>query len=327
MSSSQILMHPKAYARISDAIAAENLPVDVVHWNLDGFFDTSGSPIESARPRAVWLSFEFFADGIWRELLDAVVSMESVEWLQTASAGYDSPAYQRVIQNGVRLANSNAQATAMSEYVLSNVLGIYQIQAQRYSARAASKWSRRPARELCGTKWLIVGFGSIGQLVAERAAAFGCEVVGVRRSPESHDSARVVGTEALFDELGDSDVVVISAPLTDETRDLVDAKFLGAMKQGSVLVNVGRGASVVDEALLAAIQQGTPGYAVLDVFREEPLGKDHAFWNEPNIHITAHVSAWGDRLSDRSTAEFEDNLKRFLAGKDLNKEVASPSTG
>ncbi|MFV1992009.1 MAG: NAD(P)-dependent oxidoreductase, partial [Acidimicrobiales bacterium] len=119
----------------------------------------------------------------------------------------------------------------------------------------------------------------------------------------------------------------VSTPLTDQTRDLVDAKFLGAMKPGSVLVNVGRGAIVVDEALVEAVQNGTPGYAVLDVFREEPLGTEHAFWNEPNIHITAHVSAWGDRLSERSTAEFEANLRRFLAGKDLNKEVASPSSG
>ncbi len=320
------MMHPEAYERIRGVIAVDDLAVEVVHWNLDGFFDTNGDPLASARPRAVWLSFEFFADGIWRELLEAVGDMESVEWLQTASAGYDSPAYQRILDNGVRLANSNAQATAISEYVLGNVLGIYQIQAQRYSARAANKWSRRPARELCGAKWLIVGFGSIGQLVADRASAFGCEVVGVRRNVETHDSARVVGVDAMFDELGVADVVVLSTPLTDETRDLVDAKFLGAMKHGSVLVNVGRGAIVVDEALLAAIRQGTPGHAVLDVFREEPLGKDHAFWSEPNIHITAHVSAWGDRLSDRSTAEFEENLKRFLAGKDLNKEVASPST-
>lgn len=176
-------------------------------------------------------------------------------------------------------------------------------------------------RELCGAQWLIVGFGSIGELVADRAVGFGCEVTGLRRMPSDHPSAKVASINTLFDELPSADVVVLAALLNESTKDIADEKFFSAMKPGSLLVNVGRGALVDDDALLAALETKAPEFAVLDVFREEPLPSDHPFWDQSNLFITGHISAWGDRIGERSVAEFVENLPRFIAGEPLRKEV------
>ena len=121
--------------------------------------------------------------------------------------------------------------------------------------------------------------------------------------------------------LGDSDVVVLCMPQTPETINLVDAHFLAAMKPSAMLVNVGRGGAIDDAALLAALDAGQPEYALLDVFRIEPLPADHPFWKHPRITVTAHTSAvttgWDMRLDDLVV----DNISRYLADEPLRNEV------
>ncbi len=170
----------------------------------------------------------------------------------------------------------------------------------------------------------MVGFGAIGQAVAQRVRGFGAKVTGVRRSQEAHALAdRIASPKDLPALLPEADVVVLATPLSAATRHLVDADFLAAMKQGSVLVNVGRGGLVDEPALLAALDAGRPEHAVLDVFETEPLPPDNPFWKHPRVALTAHASAITKGLDSRNDALFLENLKRYLAGRELLHEAAS----
>jgi phosphoglycerate dehydrogenase-like enzyme len=171
---------------------------------------------------------------------------------------------------------------------------------------------------------LIVGFGAVGQAVARRARAFGGHVTGIRRSTGASAIADVMATpDEMFGHLDDADVVVLCVPLTANTAGLVDADFLSAMKPGAMLVNVGRGGSIDEDALLTALDAGKLGHALLDVFRTEPLPPDSRFWGHPRVTLTAHCSGSTTGLSARIDDLFLDNLERFMTGEPLLNEVAA----
>jgi phosphoglycerate dehydrogenase-like enzyme len=179
-----------------------------------------------------------------------------------------------------------------------------------------------PYREAHGTRWLIVGFGAIGQAVAERARPFGAHITGVRRKAGGHPLAEAMATpDQVKALLPEADVVVLAVPLSPETTNLVDASFLAAMKAGSVLVNVGRGGLVDEVALLAALDRGVPEHALLDVFQQEPLPEGSPFWAHPKVSLTGHASAIGDGLAARGDTLFLENLDRYLTGKPLLNEA------
>jgi phosphoglycerate dehydrogenase-like enzyme len=131
----------------------------------------------------------------------------------------------------------------------------------------------------------------------------------------------MVTPDRLGEVIGEADVVVLSAPATPGSRQLVDAGFLAAMKSGSLLVNVGRGALVDEAALLDALDTGTPAVAVLDVFEHEPLPPDHPFWTHPRVRVTPHNAAGGFGRLRRQAELFDANLDRWLAGRPLEYDV------
>ena len=173
-----------------------------------------------------------------------------------------------------------------------------------------------------GTTWLVVGLGAIGTAVATRAAVFGARVVGVRRHPTGEEpvDALLAPTDPL-DAVPTADVVVLAAPATAATERLVDARFLAAMRPGSVLVNVARGSLVDEAALLAALDRGVPKAAILDVFATEPLPADSPFWEHPRVVATPHSSSGGAGRHDRAAALFVENLGRYRRGEPLLHEV------
>ena len=177
---------------------------------------------------------------------------------------------------------------------------------------------------MAGTKWQIIGFGAIGQACGRRLRALGVDVTGVRRSGGPDPAAdRIVQPDAVSDQLGDADVVVLSLPLTPVTEDLADDAFFAAMKEDSLLINVGRGGLVDETALMAALDRGAPAQAYLDVVREEPLPPESPIWTHPKITLTPHISALTEGSKVRTDAVFLENLDAFLSGAPLRNEVKS----
>ena len=174
--------------------------------------------------------------------------------------------------------------------------------------------------ELSRQTLAVVGAGALGCAVAERAAAFGMTVLGVRRSPAGAmppGFASMTATADLDAVLGRADHVVITLPLTDETRGLFSAARIAAMKPGAHLYNVGRGAIVDPAALLAALRSGHLRGAGLDVTEPEPLPADSPLWREPGVIVTAHSSGLTPRSFERYQALLLENLRRFQRGETL----------
>jgi phosphoglycerate dehydrogenase-like enzyme len=314
------LLYEPSYQRIK-----ADLPdgLEIALMDPDGALRTDGHPVtaEAFSAELAWLSIDLF-NGPRRDFNTALLQSPGLRWVQSASAGYDNPIFAQLAGKGVRLTQSNAQAPAMAEYVLSTVLDHFQRGPDRRRAQAAHQWVQPFFREVNGSTWLIIGFGSIGQAVARRARSFDARIVGVRRSPGPHPLAdEIISAEAMPTHLGQADVVVLSIPLNADTRGMVDAAFLGAMKAGSVLVNIGRGGLVDEAALLAALDRGVPDHAILDVFHTEPLPADSRFWDHPRVSLTGHASAYSPGVIQRIDQLFLDNLRRYLAGEPLLHEA------
>jgi phosphoglycerate dehydrogenase-like enzyme len=192
-------------------------------------------------------------------------------------------------------------------------------QHQRRHEWATGRWIMR---RMEGSRVLLVGLGGIGGVTAKKLAALGAHVAGTSRR-----DVRVDGVEEVFhpDELaariGDFDGVVVSLPGTAQTEHLLGPEVLAALKPGAVLVNVGRGTVIDQDALLERLRDGTVGFAALDVTDPEPLPDDSPLWDEPNALISPHTAALSD-LEDRLIADlFADNVTRFLDGRPLINPV------
>jgi phosphoglycerate dehydrogenase-like enzyme len=210
----------------------------------------------------------------------------------------------------------------MADYVVAGVLDHFQRGDERRAAQAQRAWRRLSFREIEGSSWVIVGFGAVGQGVAQRARAFGAKITGVRRDQSPHALAdAVVSPERLAELLPAADVVVLALPLSEATKHMANAAFFAAMKTGSLLVNVGRGGLVDEAALVPALDLGAPAAAVLDVFETEPLPTESPLWSHPAVKVTAHFSGATAGHGVRNQQLFLENLSRYLAGRPLLSEV------
>jgi len=322
----RLLIYGPSYRRIEAEVAAAAPGMDVLIMDEAGIIRLDGTEIalDAAAPNLAWANHEVFLSPAARTFFVTLLKAESLAWVQSAAAGFDNPAFGELVRKGAKLSTSHGQAIGMADYVMAGVLDHFQRGPERRAAQNAQVWWREGFREVSGTNWLIIGYGAIGQGVAQRAQAFGAKVVGVRRDSNASPFAeRIVDLSALSEELPRADVVVLSIPLNARTRHIADAAFFRAMKAGSVLVNVGRGGLVDEAALLAALDAGLPEHAVLDVFETEPLPVDSPFWDHPRVSVTGHCSGVTGGENRRNQALFLDNLARFANGTPL-LNVADP---
>ncbi len=317
-------MHPAAHERVARRLAALEMPVRPLPLQEDGrcLVDGQALPLAEAGAEVAWFTADMGQGALFAGCLEAVAASGSIRWLQTFNAGLDHPGYRAVAARGIRIGASSAQAVAISEYVLAQVLDIFQPLARQREAQAAGEWRPLRFREIAGATWLIVGYGNIGREIGKRAGAFGARVLGVRRraAPAPH-ADEILAMDDLAGRLGEADVAVLCCPHSSETRHLVNEAFLARLKPGAVLVNVARGGVVEDRALLAALDSGRLAAAVLDVFEPEPLPADSPYWAHPAVRITAHCSFAGDGTLARADALFLANLPRYAAGERLANEV------
>ena len=265
------------------------------------------------------------------ELIDAA---EDAIWVQVFSAGVDRcVGAERVADGSIVLTNmQKMSAPVIGEHVLALSLSLARRIPQFVSEMPSGEWHRRTdvpkgMMSVAGKTMLVIGLGGIGTEAARRAAALDMRVIGTRRSSrEGPDFVAYVGlSDELLELAAEPDFIVNALPLTPETTGLLDAEFFSAAKRGAILINVGRGPTVVTDDLVAALESGQIAGAGLDVTDPEPLPADHPLWQMDNVIITPHVAA-RDSNRARHLILFRENLKRFAAG-DALLNVVDPALG
>jgi phosphoglycerate dehydrogenase-like enzyme len=317
----QVLLTENAGRLLDERAARVEPDIEQVRMHRDGRLTVDGSEVDAGavQPEVA------FATGTCSSGWAALVSLS----LGRCDGSVSGRRLHRPLRPafGVRVTGAHVNAIPIAEYVIQAVLAHFQRAQEWAAARAAHEWRPHEFREVYGTTWLVIGVGSIGSTVAERARALGARVLGHRRRPTGREPVdEMLPREALLDELPRCDVVVLAAPATPDTAAFVDDRFLAAMAPDSVLVNVARGALVDEAALLAALDRGRPAAAILDVFATEPLPADSPFWEHPCVVLTPHSLAGGLARHGRLADLFVENLGRYRNGQSLMDEV-HPATG
>lgn len=248
-----------------------------------------------------------------------------LRWIQNMGAGVERFLVPELAPQVVLTRAAGIFGPWMAEYTLGWALWTTQNMERLRAQQRAREWREVNPSRLRGATLGVVGLGDIGRTIARSARALGMVVIGVSRSGRKvREAHRVLRTAALPRALAAADFVVLTVPLTDATRGLVGAAALAAMKPGAWLINVARGAVVDEAALVSALRERRIGGAVLDVFAEEPLPAAHPLWSLDNAVITPHIS--GPSTPDEINPIFEDNLRRYLAGRPL-RHVADRRRG
>lgn len=251
-------------------------------------------------------------------------SMRGVKWVHSLAAGVEGMLSPEFAASPVPCTNSRGVfAGSLGEFAIAAMLFFAKGLRQLIRNQEAGVWAPHDVEELRGHTVGIVGYGAIGQAVAVRARAFGMRVIAVRRQPGEPDSLvdRILPPQALEELMRESDYVVAALPLTPSTRGFIGAPAFEAMKPSAVFINVGRGASVDEAALIEALRNQRIRGAALDVFVQEPLPADHPFWAMENVLISPHCADHTPTWLDDAMALFLDNFRRFQSGAPLRNLV------
>jgi phosphoglycerate dehydrogenase-like enzyme len=293
--------------------------------------DGDGGAAPAEEVRAVVGSAEvYFGYGMARSLFQAAPKLG---WIHSASAGVGGLLFAEVRASDVIVTNSaGVHAIPMAEYMLGGILYLLKsLDAARRQQRAGI-WDKSvfsgpesTVRELRECRVLVVGAGGIGSALATRLTALGSHCVGVRRHPGRgipEGFERVVGPDDWHELLPESDVLVIAAPATSETKQLVTGELLDRLPPDAIFVNVARGSLVDEGALVDRLATGALRGAVLDVFEEEPLPSSSPLWGLPNVLMTPHVSAVSPRgFWERELSLFLDNWHGYVEGREMRNVV------
>lgn len=249
-----------------------------------------------------------------------------LRWVHSASAGVDRITTAALRDRRLTVTNARGVfSRPIAEYVVMMSLAVSRRLPALLELQRERTWQPLRGRELGELTIGIIGFGSIGLEVARLLEPFGCRILATRRNPErgsgSARNVRVLPLDGLDEVLRESDVVVVAAPLTDDTAGLIGAEELARMRETAWLINIARGRLIDERALRQALENGWIGGAVLDVFAEEPLSPDSPLYRTPNLVITPHTSWASDRVIERSVDLFIDNLERHRAGEPLRNVV------
>jgi phosphoglycerate dehydrogenase-like enzyme len=258
----------------------------------------------------------------WELPAHLLTAATRLRWMHAAGAGVERYELAQIAARGVILTNSSGvSAPNMAEHVLGMMIALNRRFPRLLRAQTRREWrdeeTHREVGELQGQTVLIAGIGEIGRAVAQRAAAFGMRVNGLRRRADASPPAgfhRVFAIADLHAALADADHVVVTLPNTLRSRGLFDAAAFAAMKPGAAIYNVGRGPVIDTAALIAALEAGHLAGAGLDVTDPEPLPADSALWDMENVLITAHTSGATPRYWERQADLIIDNIRRIQRG-------------
>jgi phosphoglycerate dehydrogenase-like enzyme len=285
----------------------------------------SGEAITAALGAEVYVGWGIPADVVR-------ASAGTLRWAHSAAAGVRGSVTPEFRATGALLTNSRGiQAEPIADWVIAAIgfclRGFHpavEAQRERRWAKDVFTDGRVRVREFAETRVGVIGLGGIGRAVAKRCAALGMTVRAVRRratAPRPRGVVWVGGPRSLTTLARQSDVLVVAAPRTAETRHLVDATVLAALPPGAFVLNVARGDLVDPAALLAALAAGHLAGCALDVFAREPLPPDDPLWTHPRVLVSPHVSGVSDRFWKRETELLVENVRRYRQGRRLRNLV------
>ncbi|MGE0813249.1 MAG: D-2-hydroxyacid dehydrogenase [Vicinamibacterales bacterium] len=297
--------HPDEYRRLVDAAGCPDLAIVASADVADGLARGAHSDILLGDPTRV---------------REALPGLPRLVWAQLTWAGVE-PLLDPALRRDYVLTNIRGVfGPLMSEYVFGYLLAIERKIVPRLASQQEGRWDATLPGTLQGKTLGLVGVGSIGAHLAATAQHFGMTVHGYTRSSrDCRHVDRYFHGPAKAEFARDLDYLVAVLPNTDDTRAIVDGEMLGALPPRAVVVNVGRGRTLDDDALVAALQAGRVAGAVLDVFPEEPLPASSPYWRTPNTFITSHTSA--PSFPADIVGVFVDNYRRFHGGEPLRYRV------
>lgn len=240
----------------------------------------------------------------------------NLKWIQALGTGTDGIRDLQSLAPEVIVTNVRGiHGAAMSEAALTAMLALSRDLARSVRCQERQSWERWPATLLHGKTVGILGVGAIAEALAPRCKAMGMSVVGISSVPrEIPGFNRMRRRSELTEAIGEFDYLVVLIPLSAETRNIINAEALAAMKPTSYLINLARGGVIDEGALIHALEQGKIAGAALDVFCQEPLAAGHPLWSVKNLNITSHLGGFHDRYVDDVLPLVVENMHRFLAG-------------
>ena len=261
--------------------------------------------------------------GFRLERLRAMLAdVPTLRWIHTFSAGVDRhvpemAGYERVLLTN----NTGAYDVPIAEHVIGMIFAAAKRLPEHLAAQGRREWQREvPHAEVRDSTLVVLGLGSIGSELARLAAGVGMRVIGIRRDPGRRGGVgvdRVVSPERFIEVVGEADYLAVTAALTPQTRGMVSAAVLRALKPTAWVINIARGPIVDEAALAAALAERRIGGAALDVFETEPLPATSPLWSLDNAILTPHISNSSPKVRERSLALVVENVRRFKAGEPL----------
>ena len=249
-----------------------------------------------------------------------LASLPSLKWVQATWAGVEPLLDPSLIRNYTLTNARGVFGGLMTEYVFAYLLMHERKILERLAAQHDHRWEPALTGTLRGKTIGLLGVGSIGSHLAESARYFGMHVRGFTFKSENCPFVdKYYHSQNLLDFASDLDVLVNVLPNTPLTKNIIDANLLAQLPKHAILINAGRGSAVNESALIEALKQGNLAMAVLDVFTQEPLPSDHAFWQAPNLIITSHTAA--PSFPHDIANIFIDNYQAYRQGKPLKYQV------
>lgn len=249
-------------------------------------------------------------------LYNDVAEFKKLKMVQATSTGMDRLPIEYMEKHHIMYYNAKGvYSIPMAEWAVMSILEICKNAHGFFRKQQEHTWGKdRSLLELTGKKVCIIGYGDVGHETAKRLTAFGTEVTAVNRSRVEEDGiiSRWLPLDRLTEALSEADIVILCIALTEETRGLLNADRLRLMKQGSILVNVARGALIDEKALTSCLKEGKLRGAALDVFETEPLPAESELWEIPGVIISPHNSFVGDNVSERMFSLIYRNLEKML---------------